>query len=196
MIIRKIILGLSVAGTLVFFGMDVKQKENILEHGTVMYIDLQVHDPRSLMQGDYMVLHYGLPSDMLRRSRRDSSELPEKGYAVVWLDSARVAWFLRAQEQPGCQSDTEHVIKYHLHNGLPVIGPPSYFFEEGTAECFSQARYVGVRVDESGELLITGLYDWDFCRLHEQDLATYREWLKNHKPPPPPPVNRRRRWFD
>ncbi|TND08624.1 MAG: hypothetical protein FD123_2128 [Bacteroidetes bacterium] len=187
MIIRKILFALCVTGTLVFFSMDMKKKEDVIQNGRLVYFDMRQRDPRSLMQGDYMHLNYGMENNM----RRDNVTLSPEGYVVIWLDSNRVARFIRVQDQPEPLHDTELVVKYRTRKNFfgadPVLGPASFFFEEEKAECFSTARYIEMRVDENGTAILTGLADWDFCRLHEQDSASYHHWLENHPPPPPPP---------
>ena len=39
------------------------------------------------------------------------------------------------------------------------IGAESYFFEEGTAKKYEQAKFGGLKVDAEGNTVLVGLYD-------------------------------------
>lgn len=192
MIIRKIIFALCVIGTLVFFSMDSRKKEDIIANGTLMYFEMAQRDPRSLMQGDYMRLNYRLTAET---EGTNNHEIPADGYAVVSLDKNKVAWLVRVQDKREGLNDSEHVVHYYTERSRPRLGPSSYFFEEGKADCFSTARYAGMRVNKEGNLVLVGLYDWDFCHLVERDSASYAQWIAHHPVNPNPPARRRRGWF-
>ncbi len=52
----KFLIGLNLLLVLVAFNYSVYTKEKTLEAGTLVLLELAPVDPRSLMQGDYMVL--------------------------------------------------------------------------------------------------------------------------------------------
>jgi uncharacterized membrane-anchored protein len=45
--------------------------------------------------------------------------------------------------------------------GRPKFGTNAFFFEEGTADRYADARYGEIRVDAEGEAILTGLRDRD-----------------------------------
>lgn len=133
----------------------ITKKEDTLANGELVFLKLAPVDPRSLMQGDYMTLRYA----ETRTSYRDS--IPARGYFIVTLDSNRVATKVRFQQAPVPLHSGEYRIKYFWSKWSASIGAESYFFEEGTGERFEAAEYGALRVHESGESLLIGLYDKD-----------------------------------
>ena len=129
----------------------IQQKEAILAEGRTVLLELRPRDPRSLMQGDYMVLRYALadqaPKDQLQR----------RGQLVVKLDGNHVGSFVRLHDATPLAAD-EQLIAYRSYDGL-AIGAESYFFEEGKGSTFDRAKYAELRVAVAGECLLTGLCD-------------------------------------
>jgi len=145
---------INLAALLIYFNYAVSQKEDILKNGELVLLELAPVDPRSLMQGDYMILNYNL-SDNLRRSEEE-----QRGYCVVRLDSNNVAQLIRLQQDITPLEAGEKLIKYTSPNGWSTnIGAESYFFQEGQGEKFANAKYGGVKIDKSGNSLLVGLYD-------------------------------------
>ena len=186
---RKIILAVAVLGIFTFFGMDVFEKEKLLKEGELVYFDTRSRDPRSLMQGDYMRLNYNIERDIENALALDTNYNKHQGVVVISPDSQRVARFVRLHHEGQPLHDSEMIVRFKNHKNRPRVGATSYLFEETTAECFSTTRYIAMRIDKNGNGLLTGLHDWDFCRLVETDSATYNAWLRKHKLPPPRPVN-------
>ena len=129
----------------------VVRKEQVLAQGTPVLLELAPVDPRSLMQGDYMVLRFDLATQI-------SAEAG--GLAPLQLDEHRVA-----RLDPSPEDATLH-IRYRVRNGQIWLGTNAYFFEEGSAERFNGARYGEFRLDvQSGEAVLTGLRDASFRAL-------------------------------
>lgn len=135
-------------------GVLVSGKERVLERGTTMLVELAPVDPRSLMQGDYMVLDYAISRQLLGESRGWA----RTGEVVVRLDGAGVARFVRrhAGERlaPG-----EHLLRYRRRGGRVRIGTDAFHFQEGTAERYARARYGELKVAKSGESVLVALRD-------------------------------------
>jgi len=150
---KWLIVALQLLLLLVLFNWSVVKKEQTLSSGTPVLLALAPVDPRSLMQGDYMRLNYAM-----------SREVRDKiGYFVVHCDSNRVASFVRVQKAGTPLHPGELLIRYRAPDLFDVhIGAESYFFEEGKAEYFSQAKYGGLRVTSDGTSILTGLYDEHF----------------------------------
>lgn len=139
---------------LVYFNYSVSKKEEILQDGKLVLLQLAPVDPRSLMQGDYMTLRYSI-SENTR-----SNHLPKRGYCVVRLDSRGVAEKVRFQQEATPLNKDEYLIKYTSPNEWSInIGAESFFFQEGQAENSGRAKYGGVKIDKNGNSLLTGLYD-------------------------------------
>ncbi|MBC5992745.1 GDYXXLXY domain-containing protein [Pontibacter cellulosilyticus] len=141
---------------LALFNWSVAEKEEIIEEGELVLLELAPVDPRSLVQGDYMRLSYAI-------SRPEDNELfrnlSQTGYAVLKLNKNNVAEMVRFQEEETPLNPQEHLLKYSKGNWGVNLGAESYFFEEGQAEAFEQAKYGGLKVDEKGNSILVGLYD-------------------------------------
>ena len=75
-------------------------------------------------------------------------------FAGVTLDDRRIA-SLASDEATASMK-----LRYRIREGHVWLGTNAFFFEEGTAERFSGARYGEFRVDrESGEAVLVGLRD-------------------------------------
>ena len=131
-------------------------KERIRRDGTTVYLALVPVDPRSLLQGDYMALRFALAQE-LERSTERSATAPREGetrWAAVALDAHQVAR-LAAGDAPVTLR-----LRYRIRGGQVWLGTNAFFFEEGSAERFSDARYGEFRVDRtSGEAVLVGLRD-------------------------------------
>lgn len=139
----------------------VLTKETILTDGQEIYMTIGPRDPRSLMQGDYMRLAY----DRALRPKRDAYETqPYKGTAILTLDKNRVAT-LKGFHASTFNPDSNIKVTYRRTQWSIRYTALSFFFQEGKAKHFEQARYIIVRVGTDGSTLITGLADDKFTRL-------------------------------
>jgi uncharacterized membrane-anchored protein len=136
----------------------VAHKEHILATGRPVYLDLQPRDPRSLMQGDYMVLRYALETDVLAQNPALG-----KGTLVVTLDERGVASLSRLElgdDQSLAANEQRLRFRYVPYGDPSVrIGAESFFFEEGTADVYASARYGKLVVDAAGRSVLVGLAD-------------------------------------
>lgn len=139
---------------LVYFNYSVSTKEELLQDGKLVLLQLAPVDPRSLMQGDYMSLRYRLSENV------NSEHLPKRGYCVVRLDSKGIAERLRFQQESTPLNKGEYLIKYTAPDQWNInIGAESFFFQEGQAQKYEKAKYGGVKIDKNGNSLLIGLYD-------------------------------------
>ena len=154
---KKYKIGVLVANLLillVYFNSSIFQKEELLKDGQLVLLELAPVDPRSLMQGDYMRLSYAITQNNLPKG------MPKRGYCVIKLDENQVAYRERVQEDVSPVYDGEYVIRYNAANLWSFnIGAESYFFQEGKAEKYENAKYGGLKVDRDGHSLLVGLYD-------------------------------------
>jgi len=150
----RLIILLNLILLLIFINHSVIKKEEILKNGQLILLNLAPVDPRSLMQGDYMALRY----DISRNVNYDY--FPKRGYCVVRIDTVGVAEKVRFQKDPTPLNVDEYLIKYTSPNRRNVnIGAESFFFQEGQAEKYENAKYGGIRIDKNGNSLLIGLYD-------------------------------------
>jgi uncharacterized membrane-anchored protein len=152
----------AVAGLLVVLGAinySIYGKQGIIRSGETVYLELAPVDPRSLMQGDYMALRFRLTDDIA--SARAAGTLEENLRSVpLALDDRRVATL-------GSANDTGLRIRFKIFGyGQVWLGTNAYFFAEGTAERYADARYGEFRLSpETGEAVLVGLRDADLNRL-------------------------------
>ncbi|MCK6626158.1 MAG: GDYXXLXY domain-containing protein [Anaerolineae bacterium] len=150
--LRHIIMGLVGLSILAFVNVNIFQTETRLTQGQVIFLQLAPVDPRSLMQGDYMQLNYALNNELSMLS-----DLPEKGQLVLKLDGQKVATFSRVYQGGDLAAD-EILLNYRrLEYGQVQIGPDSFFFQEGHADDYAEARYAALRVADNGQSLLVGL---------------------------------------
>lgn len=141
-----------------YFNWSIYQKEQTLRDGQLVLFELAPVDPRSLMQGDYMNLRYReATSDLL-----GDTQVATHGYAVLNIDSNRVARIVRLKDALEPLNDNELVINYKIVNDRLFLGAESFFFEEGQDTLYQKATYGGLKVNAKGESLLVGLYDKDF----------------------------------
>lgn len=133
----------------------VWQKEQVLADGRTVLLELAPRDPRSLMQGDYMVLRYHVAEDI----RRQLGESSVDGLAVVTLDEQGGAKFARIAQGNGQLQPNEVVIRFRKRGQVVRIGAESYFFEEGRAAIYAPAKYGELKVAGDGEVVLVGLRD-------------------------------------
>lgn len=149
----KLLIGLNLLLVLLVFNYSVYTKEKTLAKGELVLLELAPVDPRSLMQGDYMVLDYAISQDAHKLA------LSTRGYAVLKLDERQVGQLLRFQ--PGAEplAAGEQLLKFFYNGDAIHLGAESFFFEEGQGEKYADAKYGALRVDEKGNSVLVGLYD-------------------------------------
>lgn len=126
----------------------VLSRERIVAKGKLVLLELAPADPRSLMQGDYMALRFRI-ADRIGRGQRD-------GHVVLKLDEKRIGTFIRFDDRSPL-SENEIRMRYRVRDGRPKFATNAFFFQEGDADLYANARYGAFRVAESGEAILTGL---------------------------------------
>ena len=151
----------------------VQQFEDVLVTGKPVVLKIAPADPRSLMQGDYMVLNYAILSEL--QQSQFSSESNEttgidelspsgkKAYILIHLDKNHVATLCEAQSEiptdfKHCTPNVYLPIRYK--GWLPELPSQDYFFAEGKGEYYAQSEYAEYRFKD-GILLLARLLDKD-----------------------------------
>lgn len=157
----NLLIGLNLLLVLGAFNYSVYTKEKTLAEGTLVLLELAPVDPRSLMQGDYMVLEYAISQDI------QEQDVPSRGYVVLQLDEKDVGTLVRLQPNPEPLAPGEHLLKY-FHNGRTInLGAESFFFQEGKGDLYAMAEYGALRVDSRGNSILVGLYDEELKRMED-----------------------------
>ncbi len=148
---RLLIMWSVAALMLVVTNVLIFQKERLLASAQGVLLELTPVDPRSLVQGDYMALAYAITSEA------PEQDLPADGQLVVAVGADNVAHYLRVYAPPAALAPGELLLRYRIRDGILHIGSETFFFREGTAAAYEQARYAELRVDSAGESLLVGL---------------------------------------
>ena len=131
--------------------------QRIVDDGRLILLELRPVDPRSLMQGDYMALRYSeraFPSSSMR------SQLSGRGVLIVALDQDNVATFVRVDDGANLAPNQARLKYKQINkNGEIRLGAESFFFQEGQATLFNNARYGVFRADANGNSVLVGLAD-------------------------------------
>lgn len=141
---------------LLFVNFAIWQKEHLLRSGRTVLLELAPVDPRSLMQGDYMILNYAL----LEQVRH----VKEPAQLVLENDERGVARFVRVHEGTSLPPEA-YLIKFKPDLGNGSIGAESFFFQEGDASLYDRAKYGELVVDQHGNSVLVGLRDEALERL-------------------------------
>ena len=183
------LVGVFVIALLGAVNYKVQQFEDVLATGKPVVLKIAPVDPRSLMQGDYMVLNYAILSEfqqsqVLPESNEplesnepietvesneitgidESSPSEKKAYILVHLDQNHVATF--CEEQSEIPTDFKHCtpnvyLPIRYKGWLPELPSQDYFFAEGKGEYYAQSEYAEYRFKD-GILLLARLLDKDF----------------------------------
>lgn len=133
----------------------VVQKELVRANGIPVLLELAPVDPRSLIQGDYMVLNYAISRDL----GFQGSKLPRDGDLVLTLDTHGVGRFVRIHAPGTPLGPGEFLLRYRVRDNRVRLGAEAFFFQEGHASRYQHAKYGELRVDSSGSSLLVGLRD-------------------------------------
>jgi uncharacterized membrane-anchored protein len=152
-VLRIILILVGLGWVLWTMNIQILKTEKITQDGTLVYLQLRPVDPRALMQGDYMALGYA--GDIYPE---DTDGLPASGTLVLKLDENAVATYARRDDGTALRA-YEIRINYALHGTRVEYGGGRYFFQEGTADAYTPARYGVFRVSPEGRAILVALAD-------------------------------------
>ena len=170
----KALLVLCVALVLGLCAKTVRSYEQLLASGKVVFLALAPVDPRSLMQGDYMQLHYALDDDINAPNRSDE---PPPAYAYLTLNDQHQATALTLGSDVNAAPAGTVAVRLRPFasrwNGRS-LSATEFFFQEGQAAQFEQARWAEIVVRADGVNLLKGLRNAEMAPLPtpETDGAT------------------------
>ena len=158
---------------LLFANTGIYQREQILRHGQTVVLALAPVDPRSLMQGDYMALRFAAEQE----TRQWLAQAPEP--LAQSIERQRGGWLaLKADAQSGHHvqavlkdlppadevvattgDGAMALLEFRMRDrGLRIV-TDAWFFPEGQAGRYEQARFGEFRVNAKGEGLLVRLLD-------------------------------------
>lgn len=150
---RLLVLGVMTALILTVINIEIVGKERIVRDGTTVLLRIAPRDPRSLMQGDYMALRYTMVGDVTRESgQRESMD----GVAVIELGELDEASFVALYDGQQLEQG-QHLLRYRKRGESVRLASDAYFFEEGSAEDYSNAIFGEIRVNAKGDAVLIGL---------------------------------------
>jgi uncharacterized membrane-anchored protein len=137
----------------------IYQQEQLLVSGTTLLLELAPVDPRSLIQGDYMALRYKIADEA---SHQVNKTRAADGYLVVLRDKNQQAHFKEIYDGKTPLKAREYLLRFRKRGNEIRLGAESFFFQEGQAQYYVQARYGELRVTSTGESILVGLRDKAF----------------------------------
>ena len=144
---------------LALMNWDIGQKRKVIADGQVLLLELRPVDPRSLFQGDYMALAL---ADATMPDAATVATLPYRGTVILSVDGDRVGRYVRLDDGTALQAN-ELRVRYRRHEdwrGARLdYGAQSFFFQEGEAAIYQDAKYALLRVAEDGGTILTDLAD-------------------------------------
>jgi len=160
---HKVLVALFLVVILFLVNFSIYKKEQILKNGKLFYLKLAPKDPRSLMQGDYMVLRFAIDRDIIGALEREPGLKhtytilkDTKGFIVVKLNKNKVAHFEKLFKGNNL-NENELKLRYKVENHKLKFAPNSFFFQEGNAKKYENAKYGEFRAGEDGDFLLVDL---------------------------------------
>lgn len=191
--ILKIAFWATVAGQIILLLAFIAVKENTLRTGTSVILQTAPIDPRSLLQGDFVILDYEiaeLPQHM------NGSPQGTKFYVDLYEDPEGI-WRAGAYlyEKPG--SDRVFIKGTINLRGRLEFGMDTFFIPEGTGHIIERSRDVKVlaSINSNGsavieDLIVDGL-PFDPSRPLPVITKEPPPLPESDEPPPPPPLQRK-----
>ncbi len=147
---------ITLVGVLGLANYSIDNNERILREGQPIILALAPLDPRSIMQGDYMELNFALLNDV-------DVDINESRYAYLYLkeDAQGVMQMCHSSAIQEASVDCPNAIWIKAKRGKWQwrLSTHQYFFPEGLASYFEQARYGEFRRAEDGTILLKQLLD-------------------------------------
>jgi uncharacterized membrane-anchored protein len=133
----------------------IAHKQDIVDSGETVFLELAPVDPRSLMQGDYMQLNYALSRGKEFNERMTGA--PTRGRIALQRDGRGVGRSVGLFD--GTASPDGDLIPLHYRKWRRgwKFGIESFFFEEGQAETYAAAKFAEIRISPGGTAVLVDL---------------------------------------
>ena len=160
----KFIAIMTVFIALIAINVNISKKQDLLKNGDKLLFSLAPADPRSLMQGDYMRIRFDIAAEInqIVRDKYKNTKIPaQQGFAIVEKGENDVAHFIKLDDGSSTLSDNQYLIPYKFRNYRIVFTTNAFYFQEGRASHFQQAKYGEFRIKE-GEMLLANMVNDKF----------------------------------
>lgn len=154
----RLLLLLGVILVLGTVNFSIWKKQKIVSAGDVILLKLAPVDPRSLMQGDYMILRYALADQLTEQLNQSLDPIPPRGKLLIERDSQQVVTRIQLYHSQPLQAG-QALLNYRYKNGQIWLGAESFFFQEGHAAAYQVAEYAELRLNDTGQAVLIRLYD-------------------------------------
>jgi uncharacterized membrane-anchored protein len=151
--VRRLIVAVAGAVVLIVANIGIYQKQQLIDSGRIVLLELAPVDPRSLMQGDYMALRFRAATDAFHSV---DPEAIRDGRLVLAIDERNVGKFVRF-DTGAPLGPQEVVIRYRVRGGTPKFATNAFFFQEGTGDLYTAARFGAFRVSPGGDAILVGM---------------------------------------
>jgi uncharacterized membrane-anchored protein len=136
--------------TLLFINALIINKEIDLANSIEVKIPLAPVDPRSLMQGDYMRLHYKIDRSIVGEHK--------EGQLIVTLDSDGFAKKFELYNNEILENN-QHLLNFSAKKYRDLhIASESFLFEEDRGDYYAKATHAILNLTPSGTTLLKDLY--------------------------------------
>lgn len=136
-------------------------KEKLLASGTSIKLELAPIDPRSLLQGDYVILNYDISTlpETIAQSLNDQGIFEDQLQIVLQSGSNGVYHINRLYDPNAALQTNEVLITGKLDYGNQIIyGIENYFVPEGTGlDVQQKTKFAYIRVNPQGDALLEKL---------------------------------------
>lgn len=181
-------LHLAIFSIALFCGL-VVQHEWHLRDGQSIYVELAPVDPRSILQGDYMMLNYDLHFSAL--AAEDRLERPESEANIQDFENqSRILSYVQLDEKGRVvkssfdrsaldQPRSAQLILKNPQNTFEGLYPAtnSFMFAEGLEPCYRDAKFAELKLKENGEALLADLVDQNLKSLNCENRKSW--WQGN-----------------
>ncbi|MBD0380807.1 GDYXXLXY domain-containing protein [Paenibacillus sedimenti] len=140
--------------------LQIGKSEWLLSHGQLIKLELAPLDPRSLMQGDYVRLHYAISDPELPAELERDRFFHKKIAVVLAPDASTGVYEFRRLYTKGEQLSPGEIRMNGTIGGLGNVeyGIETYFIPEGTGQDVERnARYAVVKVSANGDAILVRL---------------------------------------
>lgn len=161
--IKKLAVFINLLLLAVIFTFSVVKEESCQQQ-TGFYLKLAPVDPRSIMQGDYMILNYEITDKALLNIR---DNFINRGYINLKIDKNNIGQYVSVSQKPfNDENDKSKISVVFSFNGTDIdINVNSYMFQEGDSSLYSKAEYAQVILVKN-KLRLKALTDKNFKPLH------------------------------
>ncbi|MFC3884010.1 GDYXXLXY domain-containing protein [Bacillus songklensis] len=135
------------------------KSESLLAHGELIKLELQPVDPRSLLQGDYIVLRYSISNVTIspepRPNEKISIKLAKNEHGVYEYSGS----FVMGKPENPEQGDVDvWITGRYKGSGNIEYGIENYFVSEGTGLDLQQkVNYAKVKVSKNGDAILVSV---------------------------------------